>query len=143
MTQLVTVTSLFYRSIVNSSLSSFSNEYALFHLSRSPCLLLTSPLHNHTFFVILLHSKSVSLVLSPPHLSNHCKRQAPVPGRSVLLLQALTHNDCSKRVATGLNCWTDFFPGVFSIGGGGVLYFKLKIWHESFQLYGYSPSKNV
>ena len=142
MTQLVTVTSLFYRSTVNSSLSSFSNGYALFRLSRSPCLLLTSPLHNHTSFVILLHSKSL-FPLFYHHPTSPTTARDLCQGGLSFLLQALTQSDCSKGVATGLHCWTDFFPGVFSVGGGGVLYFKLKIWHESFQLYGYSPSKNV
>ena len=57
-TQFVTVISLFYCSIANSSISSFSNGYALFCLSHTPSLLLTSPLHSHTFFVMLLHSQS-------------------------------------------------------------------------------------
>lgn len=59
-----------------------------------------------------------------------------------LLLQALTQRDCSKRVATGLNCWTDFFLEFSQLEVEEYCGFA-KIWHESFQLYGYSPSKNV
>ena len=141
MTQFVTVISLFYYSIANSSISSFSNGYALFCLSHTPSLLLISPLHSHTFFVILLHSQSLFSLFYHQPTSPTTARGRHLSQGGLSFYCRLEHR--VKGVATGLNCWTDFFPGVFSIGGGGLLDFKLKVWHKIFQLYGYSPSKNV